>query len=89
MFSVLFKLKWFFKENRKRYTVALILLMMTNLLVIIPPWLIGEAIDSIYQQTLTTKLLALFIGAMLLIMVLNYVSNFVWQYQLIWWRICY
>ena len=26
MFSVLFKLKWFFKENRKRYTVALILL---------------------------------------------------------------
>ena len=57
MFSVLFKLKWFFKENRKRYTVALILLMITNVLVIIPPWLIGEAIDSIYQQTLTTKLL--------------------------------
>jgi ATP-binding cassette, subfamily B, multidrug efflux pump len=82
MFSVLFKLKWFFKENRKRYTVALILLMITNVLVIIPPWLIGEAIDSIYQQTLTTKLLGGFIGAMLLIMGLNYICNFVWQYQL-------
>ena len=82
MFSVLFKLKWFFKENRKRYTVALILLMMTNILVIIPPWLIGQAIDSIYTQTLTGKLLAMFLGGMLLIMIFNYASNFVWQYQL-------
>ena len=82
MFSVLFKLKWFFKENKKRYTIALILLMLTNILVILPPWLIGEAIDSIYQQTLTGKLLGLFIGAFLLITVINYVFNFVWQYQL-------
>lgn len=82
MFSVLFKLKWFFKENRKRYTVALVLLMMTNVLVILPPWLIGKAIDTIYTQTMTTHLLALFIGAMFLIMLLSYVGNFVWQYQL-------
>ncbi|WP_318616701.1 ABC transporter ATP-binding protein [Sporosarcina sp. YIM B06819] len=82
MFSVLFKLKWFFKENRKRYTVALILLMITNVLVVIPPWLIGEAIDSIYMQTLTTKLLAVLLGSMLLIMAVNYACNFVWQYQL-------
>ncbi|WP_339254080.1 ABC transporter ATP-binding protein [Sporosarcina sp. FSL W8-0480] len=82
MFSVLFKLKWFFKENRKRYTVALILLMMTNILVILPPWLIGTAIDTIYTQSMTTKLLALFIGAMFLIMLFSYFGNFVWQYQL-------
>lgn len=82
MFSVLFKLKWFFKENRKRYITALILLMATNILVIIPPWIIGEAIDAIYTQTLTTKLLAAFLGAMLAIMVVNYMCNYVWQYQL-------
>ena len=82
MFSVLFKLKWFFKENRKRYTIALILLMVANVLVILPPWLIGQAIDAIYTQTMTSHLLALFIGAMLLIMLFAYVGNFVWQYQL-------
>lgn len=82
MFSVLFKLKWFFKENRKRYIVALTLLMMTNVLVILPPWLIGTAIDTIYTQSMTTKLLALFIGAMFLIMLFSYFGNFVWQYQL-------
>lgn len=82
MFSVLFKLKWFFKENRKRYTVALVLLMVANVLVILPPWLIGQSIDTIYTNTMTTNLLALFIGAMFLIMLLSYVGNFVWQYQL-------
>ena len=82
MFSVLFKLKWFFKENRKRYMIALILLMATNILVIIPPWIIGEAIDAIYTQTLTATLLAAFLGAMLAIMVVNYMCNYVWQYQL-------
>ncbi|MGN7387579.1 ABC transporter ATP-binding protein [Sporosarcina sp. SAFN-015] len=82
MFSVLFKLKWFFKENRKRYTVALVLLMVANVLVILPPWLIGQAIDAIYTKTMTTHLLALFIGAMFLIMLVAYVGNFVWQYQL-------
>lgn len=82
MFSVLFKLKWFFKENKKRYTIALILLMMTNVLVIIPPWLIGEAIDSIYTQTLTLKLLSGYIGAMFVIIIVGYMCNYIWQYQL-------
>lgn len=82
MFSVLFKLKWFFKENKKRYTIALILLMMTNVLVIIPPWLIGEAIDSIYTQTLTIKLLSGYIGAMFVIIIVGYMCNYIWQYQL-------
>ncbi|WP_432360767.1 ABC transporter ATP-binding protein [Sporosarcina sp. UB5] len=82
MFSVLFKLKWFFKENRKRYTIALVLLMLANVLVILPPWLIGQAIDTIYTNSMTTQLLTLFIGAMFAIMLLSYVGNFVWQYQL-------
>lgn len=82
MFSVLFKLKWFFKENRKRYMVALILLMVTNVLVVIPPWLIGQAIDSIYTQSMTARFLIIIIASMVLIMFVNYASNFVWQYQL-------
>ena len=82
MFSVLFKLKWFFKENKKRYTIALILLIFTTILEVIPPWIIGESIDLIYTQTLTTKLLMIIIVSMLLIIGVNYVSNYVWQYQL-------
>ncbi len=82
MFSVLFKLKWFFAENWKRYTIAVSLLMVTNVLEVVPPWLLGESIDAIYQQTLTSKLLMTFILALIAVTVVNYISNFVWQYQL-------
>ncbi|MFX3673768.1 MAG: ABC transporter ATP-binding protein [Paenisporosarcina sp.] len=82
MFSVLFKLKWFFAENWKRYTIAVSLLMVTNVLEVVPPWLLGESIDAIYQQTLTSKLLMTFILALIAVLVVNYLSNFVWQYQL-------
>ena len=82
MFSVLFKLNWFFKENWKRYTVALILLTFTNILVVVPPWLIGRAIDTMYRGDMTEGLLMTFVGLMLLVMAVNYASNFIWQYQL-------
>lgn len=82
MFSVLFKLKWFFAENWKRYTIAVSLLMVTNVLEVVPPWLLGESIDAIYQQTLTSKLLMTFILALIAVTVVNYLSNFIWQYQL-------
>jgi ATP-binding cassette subfamily B protein len=82
MFTVLFKLRWFFKENWKRYTIAVSLLMVTNVLEVIPPWLLGESIDAIYQQTLTSKLLLTFILALIAVTIVNYLSNFIWQYQL-------
>lgn len=82
MFSVLFKLNWFFKENWKRYTVALILLTFTNILVVVPPWLIGRAIDTMYRGDMTKGLLMTFAGLMLVVMAVNYASNFIWQYQL-------
>ena len=82
MLSVLFKLKWFFTENWKRYTIAISLLMVTNVLEVVPPWLLGESIDAIYQQTLTSKLLMVFLLSLIAVTVVNYLSNFVWQYQL-------
>ena len=82
MFDVLWKLRWFFKENWLRYTIAIALLFIANILEIIPPWLIGVAIDSIAQQELTSGLLWQYVGILAISMVLAYLINFVWQYQL-------
>lgn len=82
MFSVLWKLRWFFKENWLRYTMAVGLLFIANILEIIPPWLIGVAIDSIAQEQLTVQLLWQYVGVLAISMVLAYLINFVWQYQL-------
>ena len=82
MFDVLWKLKWFFKENWLRYTLAVVLLFVANILEIVPPWLIGVAIDAIAQQELTSELLWQYVVVLLVAMVLAYVINFIWQYQL-------
>ena len=82
MFDVLWKLKWFFKENWLRYTTAIVLLFIANILEIIPPWLIGIAIDSIAQEQLTAELMWQYIAVLAVAMLLAYLINFVWQYQL-------
>ena len=82
MFDVLWKLKWFFKENWLRYTTAVVLLFIANVLEIIPPWLIGVAIDAIAQGQLTAELMWQYIVVLGVALVLAYLINFVWQYQL-------
>ncbi|HSI66388.1 MAG TPA: ABC transporter transmembrane domain-containing protein, partial [Planococcus sp. (in: firmicutes)] len=82
MFSVLWKLRWFFKENWVRYSVAVGLLIIANILEIIPPWLIGIAIDAIAQGDLTRNLLWQYVGVLAVAMISAYLINFVWQYQL-------
>lgn len=82
MFDVLWKLKWFFKENWLRYTTAVVLLFIANVLEIIPPWLIGVAIDAIAQGQLTAELMWQYIAVLAVASILAYLINFVWQYQL-------
>ena len=45
MFNVFVKLKWFLKEYRKQYTVAITLLIVASFIEVLPPWILGEAID--------------------------------------------
>lgn len=82
MFSVFYKLGWFFKENWKRYVIALVLLTVANILEVIPPKLIGNTIDAIHTQELTSELLWNYLIILIIILVLAYVTNFIWQYQL-------
>lgn len=82
MFSVLGKLGWFFKENKKKYTLAVLALGIVNLVEIWPPKLIGMAIDDIYLQSLTKNGLLLYIGALLIILIISYIFSYLWQYHL-------
>ena len=82
MFGVLVKLKWFFKENWKRYSVAVIFLIIVGIIEVIPPKLVGMAIDDIHYGTLTWKGIAYYISLFLLILVLSYGMTYIWMYQL-------
>ena len=82
MFDVLFKLKWFFKEHWKRYTVAIIIMMLTSVVEIIPPLLIGGAIDEMTTGAMTEDRLTYYITVFIGMIIFMYIGNFIWQYQL-------
>ena len=82
MFEVLGKLSWFYKISWKKYTVAVLLLCVANLLGILPPLLVGKTVDAIHQGVLTPTFLQrqiIFLASAIIVM---YVVSFIWQYQL-------
>lgn len=82
MFTVLYKLRWFFREHWQRYLIALILLLALNFLEVIPPDLIGRIIDHLNDGSLTSAYLLhtlLFYGG---IAVVTYVAGYLWMVRL-------
>lgn len=82
MFNVFVKLKWFFKQYRKQYMVAITLLMLASVIEVLPPWILGEAIDAMTNGTMDSTLLMQYMAFILIAAVLSYALNFFWQYQL-------
>ncbi|MDQ0861417.1 ABC transporter ATP-binding protein [Bacillus sp. V2I10] len=82
MFSVLVKLGWFFKKYWKRYTAAIVLLLVVNVLEIIPPKLLGNAIDDIQVGRFSSELLVQYIVLFLGLGVLVYILSYFWMYNL-------
>ena len=83
MFDFLFKLKWFFKENKGRYISILLVLLIVNVLEVIPAQLIGRAIDFISTGEITAMLMWQLIIIFIVVILLSYAGGFLWQYLLI------
>ncbi|MFZ3577355.1 ABC transporter ATP-binding protein [Virgibacillus sp. DJP39] len=82
MFQVFKKLDWFFKQYWKSYVFAVVALIIASAIGLIPPKLIGYAIDEIQFETLTMKLLLTIIGGYLVLIVVHYAISFLWDYTL-------
>ncbi|MZQ82911.1 ATP-binding cassette domain-containing protein [Paenibacillus sp. 5J-6] len=82
MFIVLKKLGWFFRANWKRYTLAIGLLIIVGIIDVIPPKLIGYAIDGIHMGTLTGSKLFQLLAFWGTLIVAGYGLSYVWLYQL-------
>ena len=82
MFSVLKKLGWFFKENWKRYTVSIILLAFAGLIDILPPKLIGMAIDDIQSGSMAKDIILRYVMILAAVTVVSYTVTYIWHYKL-------
>ncbi|MET3696393.1 ATP-binding cassette subfamily B protein [Bacillus oleivorans] len=82
MFKVFKQLSWFFKEEWKRYTIALIFLAIVGVIDIMPARLVGMAIDDIHQGILTNELILIYILGLIGIAVASYSLTYVWVNKL-------
>lgn len=82
MFAVLYKLRWFYKMHWIRYSIAVTLLVIVGVLELVPPRMIGGAIDRIQQGTLTKSELTAFLLQFTAVMAVIYVVSYYWMYQL-------
>jgi ATP-binding cassette subfamily B protein len=82
LFSILGKLSWFFKENWKRYTIAISLLIIVGILDVMPPRLVGMAIDDIHLGQMSSAKIMEYLGLLAIITIVSYAITYIWMYQL-------
>lgn len=82
MLAFLNKLKWYFKEHKLRYIMIVILLIMTNILEVIPPQLIGRTIDAIDTGMLTFEMMWIIFGIFIGTVAVIYILSYSWGYLL-------
>ncbi|MEK4349031.1 ABC transporter ATP-binding protein [Paenibacillus sp. FSL P4-0184] len=82
MFSVLRNLGWFFRREKRRYLIGLILLIGVGVLELFPPRLLGNAIDDIVRGSITTASLAKYIGMILIFLLVIYWITYIWMHKL-------
>ncbi|OKP88964.1 ABC transporter ATP-binding protein [Paenibacillus sp. P32E] len=82
MFSVLRNLGWFFRREKKRYAIGLILLIVAGVLELLPPRLLGNAIDDIVSGSITASSLMKYIGMIVLMLLIIYWITYIWMHKL-------
>ncbi|WP_413376235.1 ABC transporter ATP-binding protein [Alkalihalobacillus sp. 1P02AB] len=82
MFRIFKQLSWFFKEEWRRYTIALLLLILVGIIDIIPPSLIGRAIDYFQMGQLSGSVFWTLIGVFVIVTIVSYGFTYIWMSKL-------
>ncbi|CAM3363758.1 ATP-binding cassette domain-containing protein [Brevibacillus invocatus] len=80
--QILRDLSCFFRAHWKRYTVGIAFLFLIDVLMLWPPRLVGETVDSIRNGSLTTAHLTESVAILLSLGIALYVMRFIWRYLL-------
>ena len=77
--SIIAKLWWFFKLEKRRYLVGILALSLVSVLNLIPPMVMGRVIDAITSGKLTNQILLLNLVYLLLAALGMYYLRYVWR----------
>lgn len=73
------KLGWYFKAQWRRYTAAIVMLLCTDVLEMIVPWITGLLIDHVVANTLSSAVLMRYVGIVVAIGCVVYVMRYLWR----------
>lgn len=76
------QLFWFFKAHWKRYAIGIGFLFLIDILMLLPPRLIGDTVDAIRNSSLTPVYLTRTVVMLLLLGLTLYGMRFMWCYLL-------
>ena len=77
--SIIAKLWWFFKLEKRRYIVGILALSLVSVLNLLPPMVMGRVIDAITSGKLTNQILLLNLVYLLLAALGMYYLRYVWR----------
>ncbi|PTY37878.1 multidrug ABC transporter permease/ATP-binding protein [Saccharospirillum sp. MSK14-1] len=80
--SVFWHLRWFFREEWRRYGIAVLALIIVGLAVLVPPWITGRVVDAIADGSLTRSQLLMNVGIVLAVALVSYTLRVVWRVAL-------
>lgn len=82
LFSVLKKLGWFFRQEKKRYVIGMLMLILVGFGELLPPRLLGNAIDDIVTGSITGPSLMRYIVSIIVILIVIYIITYIWMHKL-------
>ena len=80
--SVFIRLSWFFREQWRRYLIAISLLMVVALLTVIPPKVVGWVVDGITKGSLDSATLTGYLAGLFGLGLLIYMLRYSWRVML-------
>lgn len=73
---------WFLRYYRREYAISFSLIILTYILVLVPPWMVGYLADGIMNQTETMQSFLRWLGLLFVVIVVLYLINLVWNYYI-------
>ncbi|EQM54059.1 multidrug ABC transporter ATP-binding protein [Lactiplantibacillus plantarum EGD-AQ4] len=77
--SIFIKLGWYFRREWKLYSAGVLGLVLTAIIGIIPPRIIGDVVDGINQHHLTARSLIIYLGIIGAAAIGQYLARYLWR----------
>ncbi|WP_057877563.1 ABC transporter ATP-binding protein [Levilactobacillus paucivorans] len=77
--SIFRKLAWYFRQEWRVYLTGIVGLLLTAIIAIIPPRIIGNMVDGIHGQTMTGKLLVIDLTLITVAALAQYATRYLWR----------